>query len=106
MLKQFPNYLNIKNKNIDKNYFKNINENRLIDILRYEINNFIIGRKNENDYFDLDLFNKRYDCRDLYDNIVKKIIDELNDLGWKTCLSFGDTCIFIYSTEEKPSSCW
>lgn len=106
MLKNFPLYLNIKDKVINQQYFKNINKDRLISILRNEINNLILGRKDENDCFDLDLFNKKYDCRDLYDEIVDIIIKDLHELGWKTQLSFGNTCLFIYSTEEKPSSCW
>jgi hypothetical protein len=106
MLKEFPLYLNIKDKAIDENYFKNINKIRLLSLIRNEIHNLIVGRKDENDCFDLDFFNKKYDCRDLYYEIVDIIIKELNELGWKTQLSFGDTCLFIYSTEETPKSCW
>ena len=34
------------------------------------------------------------------------IIKELEELGWKCKLSYGQTALFIYSTENPPPSCW
>jgi hypothetical protein len=39
-------------------------------------------------------------------DIVFIVIKELEGLGWKCALSFNDTGLFIYSTVNKPSSCW
>jgi len=85
--------------------------------LREDIYFFLISRdyKNklanqiitiENTFFDFGNFKiKRNINKNITENI-EIIIKELNDIGWKTCLGFGDTAIFIYSTEEKPPSCW
>jgi len=32
--------------------------------------------------------------------------EELEELGWKCKKSFGQTALFIYSTENPPPSCW
>ena len=75
---------------------------------RQDIYETLIKRKTENDYIDLDLVLRQY-C-DNNTCMLKKIIDtiteELHTLGWKTKLSFGDTGLFIYSTENPPTSCW
>jgi hypothetical protein len=60
----------------------------------------------ENTFFDFGNFKmKRNIIKNITENI-EIIIKELNDVGWKTFLGFGNTAIFIYSTEEKPPSCW
>jgi hypothetical protein len=103
---KFPESLNIKNKN----KFSEINYNRIISIFRQEIHDHILDKvnENENEYFDLDYFSKKYldNNSKAMQKIVKIIMIELQELGWKSSLSFGDTGLFIYSTEEKPSSCW
>lgn len=114
MLK-FPDEINIIGKtlvddNIDyKTNFETINYKRLISTFRNDIYNLIIGRKDENDYFDLQMFVEQNNC-DINNNNIKKlfktVILELNNLGWKTKLSFGNTGLFIYSTDILPSSCW
>ena len=103
-MKSFPIEMRVENIH----NFTKINYDRVTDIMRQEIYNTILNRKSENDYIDLDSFAMKY-----LDNkicIVLKIIDtiskELNTLGWKTKLSFGDTGLFIYSTENPPTSCW
>lgn len=70
-----------------------------------DICKLLIHRESENEYLDLDKYYPKYG-KGIVNSIIEKIIKELNDLGWKTKLSFGDTGIFIYSTEELPSSCW
>jgi hypothetical protein len=68
MLKEFPLYLNIKDKAIDENYFKNINKIRLLSLIRNEIHNLIVGRKDENDCFDLDFIGESGFNRHLFKN--------------------------------------
>ena len=103
----------------------NVYNSIILNYLREDIFNHIIKRKYksdgivttdlenikknneiENDYFDFGNFkNKRNISENISENI-QTIKKELHELGWKTCLGFGDTVMFIYSTEEKPSSCW
>jgi len=97
---QFPNV-----KDIDK--FEQMNYDRIKNILTTDIYNLIISRKTENEYFDLDTFNMKTNVSmKVLHQMVKEIIIELEKSGWKTKLSFGDTGLFIYSTEEQPKSCW
>jgi len=102
-MNKFPEELNINKTKLD---FFNLNYERLLCLLRQEIYDLIVGRKDENDYYDIDIFSSKYNCNHLKDKLISEIILELKDLGWKTQLSFGDTGLFIFSTEEKPSSCW
>ena len=98
----FPEYLNLKNSD----NFKSINYRRICNQLRKEIHDLILKRHDENDYFDIDIFMLNYSCQNIIESIIHEICLELNELGWKTCLAFGETGLFIYSTEEKPQSCW
>ena len=111
-MNKFPEEIDIRNKIIIeqpyKKNFEDYNYNRALNLLRKEIYDLIISRKDENDYFDIDIFFKKnnYYYKENFSTIVKIVLDELSSIGWKTQLSFGDTAIFIYSTDEKPSSCW
>lgn len=96
----FPNV-----KDIDK--FEQMNYDRIKNILITYIYDLIISRKTENEYFDLDTFNiKNNVSMKVLHQMVKEIMIELEKSGWKTKLSFGDTGLFIYSTEDQPKSCW
>lgn len=111
-MKKFPENIDIKNKTIImqpyKKNFGEINYQRILELLRKEIYEHLIGRKDENDYFDIEIFCKRhsYTETDNFSKILKIVLTEITELGWKTQLSFGDTGLFIYSTKNKPSSCW
>lgn len=86
----------------------NFLEMKLIDIhneISNDICKFLIHRDLENEYIDLDKYYPKYG-KVRVNSIIENIIKELNDLGWKTKLSFGDTGLFIYSTEDPPSTCW
>ena len=99
---EFPNKIypeNFKN-------FKNLNKDRLLCLLRNEIYNLIISREEENEYYSLDIFENKYNCKEYLKDITDQVIIELKNIGWKTKLSFGDTGLFIYSTEDPPRSCW
>ena len=66
--------------------------------LRLEIYLFLITRKSEDEYFDINssLFSKE---------IINKVLEELEGVGWKYALSFGDTGLFIFK-DQKPKTCW
>ena len=101
-MKEFPKCLNVKNK---KN-FPDIHYNRTLCYFRRDIYEHIL-REKENNYFDLERFNKKYvNDMSIMRRMVYVIIGELESFGWRCKLSFGDTGLFIYSTEKPPSSCW
>ena len=111
-MKTFLDEVDIRNKRIVmqpyKTNFEEFNYERVIQLLRKEIYDHLISIKDENDYFDIEIFCKRnnYSDKENFSKILKTVLVEITELGWKTQLSFGDTGLFIYSTIEKPSSCW
>jgi len=88
--------------------FQKINYERLVSLFRQEVYESLLKRKDDNEYIDLDGFTARHFNRKL--NTVMKIVEqvccELKILGWNTKLSFGDTGLFIYSSDKQPKSCW
>ena len=92
---------------LNSNNKTNFVELRNLDIYNKiceDISSFLIYRKDENEYVDLDKYYTKYGK--LCFSIVEKLITQLNELNWKTKLSFGDSGLFIYSTEDPPKSCW
>ena len=100
-MKNFPSNLNVSNKD----NFKDIQLNRLLCYLRRDIYEHILSHTEE-DYFFLDNFNQRVNNMEQVKELVRKIIPELEELGWKCKLSYGDTGLFIYSSEQPPKNCW
>ena len=101
-MKQFPTILNVNNK--DK--FSDTYYNRILCYLRKEIFEHILINT-ENEFFDLERFKKIKKLNELqYLTISKQIISELENIGWKCKLSYGNTALFIYSTDLPPPSCW
>ena len=98
-MNSFPSEINKDNKE----NFNNLYNNMVLSVIREDIYKLLISRKDENEYVDLDKYYSKYGKNT---NIIDNIIVELNQLGWKTKLSFGDTGLFIYSTENPPTSCW
>jgi len=106
-MNSFPQFLSVTNKN----NFASINNERILNLFRehvflHMLQNFH-SEKDENNYVDLDTFCNKHLNRDM--KIMKEIVaivrKELENLGWKTALSFNDTGLFIYSN-NKPPSCW
>lgn len=98
-MNSFPSEINKDNKE----NFNNLFNNMVLCMIREDIYRLLISRKDENEYVDLDKYYSKYGKNT---NIIDNIITELNQLGWKTKLSFGDTGLFVYSTENPPTSCW
>lgn len=88
----------------NKNNFQILWKKRVEEILRENIFDFILYRKNEDEYFDLDKY--IHYGKNLVLESIKNIMEELKNLGWKVKLSFGDTGLFVYSTEDPPKTCW
>lgn len=93
-------------KTENKGLFKTMRVKIIFDKLRKKIYEHIL-EENENNFFDIEKFNKKY-LKNLQHtlDIIKDIIVELEDAGWKCKLSYGNTALFIYSTEKPPPSCW
>ena len=102
-MKEFPNKLNVKNKN----NFQYQYINRVLCYLRRDIYDHIISN-DESSYFDLDKFDRKYlNNINETEKITRKIIEELEVLGWTCVTSFGGTGLFIYSDKDNPpSNCW
>jgi len=98
-MNSFPSEINKDNKE----NFNNLFNNMVSSIIREDIYRLLISRKDENEYVDLDKYYSKYGKNR---KNIDAIIMELNEIGWKTKLSFGDTGLFIYSTENPPTSCW
>jgi hypothetical protein len=99
-----PIELDINNKTQFPLIFFN---NKLRDF-RKDIYEYMLNRENENEYYDLDLWCRKNikhntDIMHDYVNIIK---NELINLGWNCKTSFGNTGLFIYSTDKPPSSCY
>jgi hypothetical protein len=98
----FPTVLKAENKEI----FKEIYCDVVLCSFRERVYCHIL-LEDENNYFDLDIIKKTYKLTDeQHLNITDTIIQELEELGWKCKKSFGQTALFIYSTENPPPSCW
>jgi hypothetical protein len=80
--------------------FPNLRNIRLLSKYRKKISEFLVERKDENEYFQLDCFSNSVN-----NDITKILISELENLGWKCKLSYGGTGLFIY-VSETPSNCW
>lgn len=97
-MNSFPPELHVSNKEA----FASLLFNDHLQRLRREVMFHMLHRK-ENDFFDLDVFNRKY-VKDV--TILLELVDviekELHELGWSTYLGFGDTGLYVYSSEEKP----
>lgn len=103
-MKEFPHRLHVNNKDQFSTYLYD----RSLCYLRRDIFEHLIIRKDENSYFELDRFCKQYlnNNTEMLENMRTTVMNELCALGWKCKTSFGDTGLFIYSTEDPPSSCY
>lgn len=83
--------------------------------LRGQIFMFLLSRKSEDEYFDLEIARRNFSAIDNIGTVIQEPIlrsltepiqTELSELGWKTQLAFGQTGLFIYSSENPPKTCW
>jgi len=102
-MKEFTSRLNISNKD----NFPSYHYERTLCYMRRDIFEHII-RESEDSYFELDKFYHEHKIKDntTMENMTSKIIEELQELGWKCKTSFGGTGLFIYSTENPPPNCY
>jgi hypothetical protein len=100
-MQEFPKSLSSENTL----QFSDLLKDYYLQQMRQDIYIHIL-RNNQNDFFDIELFDRKY-VKDIKvtDKLIDIIITELEQLGWKTFLGYGGTGLFIYD-KEKPSSAW
>ena len=98
-MQSFPDQLS------DSSTFSETLDSFLICKMREKIYVHIL-QNNQNDFFDIELFNRKY-VKDMKktEQFAEKITDELLKLGWKTFVGYGGTGLFFYD-KEKPASAW
>ncbi len=100
-MKNFPNKLNVVNKDKFNDFFRE----RTLCYLRRDLYEHMLSRKDETAYFDISGFSSKYRFKNIK-NMVETVIQELEVLGWKCKTSYGGTGLFIYSTDEPPANCY
>ena len=92
---------------LNKCNFNDIFREKSLKKLRKSIYNFMLDRKGENDFFDIDTFNRRYIKNiSMTNDIVNIVVNELVDLGWSTHIGFGGTGLYVYSSVELPQGAY
>jgi hypothetical protein len=86
----------------NKDNFSEIKYNDLMNKLKKHIRNFML-EGNESNFFDIDIFNRKYVKNvNMMNEMVNKVVQDLNSLGWNTYIGFGGTGLYVYSSEELP----
>lgn len=94
----FPDNIHVDNKDCFDDYRF---EHHLSE-LRKVVYDYILAR-NEEEYVDLNKFSKNVSGNCDTKNLASCVIEELQDLGWNCKLDFGDTVLYVYSTDKHPS---
>jgi hypothetical protein len=97
-MNKFPDFINEKNRA----KFADILEERILQKLREEILDVVLQDDCSN-FYDISSF--KYGSYKNIKDLIKQVMKELEELGWKTKLSYGDTALFIY-TGLVPVNCW
>ena len=98
----FPTDLKVENKEA----FQDIRYNNTLCYMRKNIYEHILSHL-EDDYWDFGAFVTLYNIESHNSKkMIDTIIEELMLLGWNCKLCYGDTGLFIYSTEDLPHNCW
>lgn len=101
----FPDWLRPTSAHLFKDHHKKEIQNLLASDIRLHL----VSRKSEAEFFDLDAFRISQTFSAGVNDTLDALADirqELQDKGWNTALGFGNTALFIYSTESAPSNCW
>ena len=104
MFQKLPDELSIDNKS----QFNIMYFNYKLSEFRKDIYEYMLTREDENDYYNIDMWCRRNikNNTDIMHDYMIIIQSELTTLGWKCKTSFGNTGLFVYSTEKPPSSCY
>lgn len=104
-MKKFPSKFSPKNKE----KFPEIWHNRVKCYMRRDIFEHVLSHT-EDEYFSLDMFDKKINDEKsdmkLVKEICEELIPEIRQTGWNCTLAFGGSGLFIHSTEKPPKNCW
>jgi hypothetical protein len=89
----------IKPKNLKNR--ESLYQKVVLDEMRWDLYLFLLSRDSEENYFDLSKYIEKVGDVEVF----RADMNILENAGWKTALSFGDTGLFIYKG-EKPKNCW
>lgn len=96
-MEEFPRALDVSNLA----GFEDVLFTEHLKILRKKLFRHIL-RRNESDFFDIDAFDRKYvKSPNKTKKMIETVIGELNSLGWKTFLGFGETGLYVYK-DQKP----
>lgn len=102
-MNSIPDYMNVNNKHM----FRVMFVEKMTSKLREDIVLHML-KGDENDYFDLDKWCRTHldnDCEQM-EIMTEKVVVELLQLNWKCKLSYGQTALFIYSSDTQPPLCF
>lgn len=97
-MKSFPDKLRPENRK----QFKEFEFNRELCKLRAKVYEYIISMDMKG--FDLkesQTSNREYSYSSIDKSLVDGICAELEELGWKTKIAYGNTVLFIYNKESE-----
>lgn len=101
-MNSFPDTIKVGNKSS----FSQTKKEYYTSLLRKELYLHILN-DNENDFFDINQFNKKYlNDEFMCEAIFSIVISELQEMGWKYKVSFGGTGLFLYTSENAPACAW
>ena len=92
----------------NKDNFNQLYYIKVLKELRQTISHHVLRSLTYDEYFAIDVFFEKYQkyiSPAQIVEMVKLLREELEALGWKTQLSFGDTGLFIF-IGDKPRGCW
>ena len=75
----------------------------LVSIIMERIVKFLLFRDDEGDFFDLTPYLREY--KEKMEPVITRICSDIENLDYKTVLSYGKTALFIYKN-EVPENCW
>lgn len=89
----------------DKTKFQELLDDHHLKKMRQKIY-FHILHNNQNDFFDMELFNRKY-VKDIAktESFSEILMKELELKGWKTFVGYGGTGLFFYD-KEMPNNAW
>jgi hypothetical protein len=98
---RFPDTLVPSSFGDDKNqYIKKMYEDHIMRKFREKVFE-CVATGNPDNYVDLSSF-EFYGYPDFKEDILSVTRFELEALGWKTSLMYGDTALFVFSENNKP----
>ena len=80
-------------------------EGFIYDTLKRKVHNFLMIRPNENDYFDIGEFFRKYNIRKQsdIDKYITRIVNDIRSSGWNCGTSFYKTGLFVFGDTRPPN---